>query len=148
MDDMADLIGEARGKKYFDGFRQIMADFSAEEQGLMVVRQTANEEKVSSTYMIIAACIAFALAIGGFLAWMIGNGITNPIQNMTRLMGNLAEGDLKVEITGTERGDEIGQMAAAMQVLKDNSIEAEKLRGEAEKAAEAERQREAEAAEV
>ena len=68
MDDMADFIGETRGKKYFDGFRQIMADFSAEEQGLMVVRQTANEEKVSSTYIIIAACIALALAIGGFLA--------------------------------------------------------------------------------
>jgi methyl-accepting chemotaxis protein len=86
---------------------------------------------------------------------LIGNGIGNPIQNMTRLMGNLAEGDLKVEITGTERGDEIGQMSAAMQVLKDNSIEAEKLRGEAEKASEAQhqrdeedRKREAEAAEA
>lgn len=144
MDDMADLVGEARGKKYFDGFRQIMADFSAEEDGLMIVRQASNEETVSSTYMIIAACIAFALAVGGALAWVIGNGIANPIQKMTSIMGNLAEGDLKVEVTGTERGDEIGQMAAAMQVLKDNSIEAERLRGEAEKAAEAQHQRDEE----
>jgi len=144
MDDMADLVGEARGKKYFDGFRQIMGDFSAEEEGLMEVRQAANEETVSQTYILIAACIAFALAIGGGLAWAIGNGIANPIQNMTSVMGNLAEGDLQVEVTGAERGDEIGQMAAAMQVLKDNSIEAERLRSEAEKAAEAQRQRDEE----
>jgi methyl-accepting chemotaxis protein len=51
MDDMADLIGEARGKKYFDEFRSLMAAFSDEETGLMDVRRADNASKVSSTYM-------------------------------------------------------------------------------------------------
>jgi len=68
MHDMAHQVAKAEGKVYFDGFRQIMADFSAEEQGLMTARQAENEETVSSTYMVIAACMAFALAIGGALA--------------------------------------------------------------------------------
>ena len=35
MDDIADLVVEARGKKYFDGFCNIMGEFTAEETGLM-----------------------------------------------------------------------------------------------------------------
>ena len=35
MDDIADLVVEARGKKYFDGFCNIMGEFMAKETGLM-----------------------------------------------------------------------------------------------------------------
>ena len=35
IDDIADLVGEARGKKYFDGFCNIMGEFMAKETGLM-----------------------------------------------------------------------------------------------------------------
>ena len=50
MDDMADLIGEAQGKQYFDAFRAVMVDFAAEENGLMDQRQANNESTVSTTY--------------------------------------------------------------------------------------------------
>lgn len=50
MDDMADLIGEARGKKYFDAFREIMTAFAAEENGLMEIRQESNSDTVSTTW--------------------------------------------------------------------------------------------------
>jgi len=132
MDDMADLIGEARGKQYFDKFRQIMADFSGEEIGLMEVRQAANVSTVNNTYMMIAICIVVALAIGVALAWLIGNGIANPIRHMTEIMQRLAKGDNEVEIAGAERADEIGDMAETVEVFKQNAIEAERLRGEQE----------------
>ena len=127
MDDMADLIGEARGKKYFDAFRQIMGDFQAEESGLMVQRQESNTATVDFTYMIIGICIAVAVAIGIVLAWIIGNGIANPIRRMTEAMGLLAERDMEAEIPGTDRSDEIGAMAGAVQVFKDSMIEADRL---------------------
>ena len=50
MDDMADLIGEAQGKPYFDAFRAVMVDFAAKENGLMDQRQANNESTVSTTY--------------------------------------------------------------------------------------------------
>ena len=132
MDDMADLIGEARGKQYFDKFRGLMADFSGEEIGLMSVRQAANESTVSTTYIMIGGCIAIAVLIGAVLAWLIGNGIANPIKSMTEVMQRLAKGDKSVDIPGTERGDEIGQMAETVEVFKQNAIETDRLREEQE----------------
>jgi methyl-accepting chemotaxis protein len=142
MDDMADVIGQARGKKYFDRFRQVMADFRAEETGLMEQRQADNEEAVTFTFVLIGVFIALAVLVGIGLAWLIGNGIANPITKMTDAMQRLAKGEKSVEIPGTERGDEIGDMAGAVQVFKDNAIEKDRMeeeRAEAEKKAEEEK---------
>ena len=142
MDDMADLIGEARGKKYFDGFRAIMADFQAEEQALMNQRQESNASTVDFTNILVWACIVGGLAIGFILAWLVGNGLANPVIGMTNAMGRLAEGDTAADIPARDRKDEIGRMAAAVQVFKDNAIEKVRLEAEqveAEKRAEQEK---------
>ena len=130
MDDMADLIGEARGKKYFDAFRKVMAEFSAEEQGLMEARQESSASTVNFTYSIIGICIALGVVIGLALAWLIGNGIAGPIGRMTGVMGDLAEGKKETEVPDQDRKDEVGAMAQAVQVFKDNMIENERLQAE------------------
>ena len=117
MDDMADLVGEARGKVYFDKFRALMADFNAEETGLMEQRQSTNQSTVSNTFVIIGICVAVAIVTGLLLAWLIGNGIANPIRKMTEAMKLLAGGDKGVDIPGTDRSDEVGEMAEAVQVF-------------------------------
>src|SRR3546814_19686724 len=58
---------------------------------------------------------------------------------MTGSMGRLAEGDHGVDIPGTQRGDELGVMAKAVLVFKENMIKAKEL---AAKEAEAQQQRE------
>ncbi|MDH3232366.1 MAG: HAMP domain-containing protein, partial [Alphaproteobacteria bacterium] len=58
--------------------------------------------------------------------------ITRPINNMTSAMGRLADGDVSMEIPGLGRGDEIGKMASAVEVFKENKIEID--RAEAERA--------------
>ena len=130
MDDMADLIGEARGKKYFDAFRALMVEFTAEETGLMEIRQANNEGTVTTTFSVIAIGVTAAVAIGLLLAWLIGNGIAGPIGKMTAVMRRLAGGDTSVDVEGAERSDEIGEMAGAVQVFKDNAIEATRLEEE------------------
>ena len=47
-------------------------------------------------------------------------------------MGRLAEHDMSVQIEGQDRKDEIGLMAAAVQVFKNNMIEADRLKEEQE----------------
>ncbi len=131
MNDIASLVGEARGKTYFDAFRQLMADFSAEEAQLMSQRKAANESAASFVYVMISVCVVLAFAMGGGIAWLLGKNIANPIVSMTQAMKNLAQGDKSVEIVGTDRLDEIGQMAAAVQVFKDNMIKNEELQAAA-----------------
>ena len=55
-----------------------------------------------------------------------------PISAMTGAMRRLAASDRSVVIPGTRRRDEIGVMAAAVQVFKDNMIRAEQLAAEQE----------------
>ena len=135
MDDMADLIGEARGKKYFDAFRGLMAEFQAEEQALMTQRAQFKQQTVDSTDTIIIAGTAAALVLSVLLAWLIGAGIANPLTAMTASMKRLAAGDTAAEVPGTGRRDEIGDMAETVQVFKDNAIEKDRLEAQKQESA-------------
>ncbi len=91
-----------------------------------------------------------ALVLGMVLAWLIARSITRPVASMTGAMTRLADGDLAVSVPALADRDEIGDMAKAVQVFKENAVEkvrmdeAEQKRLEAErKAAEAQRAREA-----
>ena len=82
------------------------------------------------------------LAIGGTLigagiSWFTGRGIARPVVRLSAAMRSLSEGDNKVAILGVERGDEIGAMAKAVDVFKQNAIEMEGMRGAQEEQAEA-----------
>ncbi|MEK1929346.1 MAG: cache domain-containing protein, partial [Pararhizobium sp.] len=83
----------------------------------------------------IAATIATLLAVGvmiGFLATLLSRLVIRPVTDMTGAMERLAAGDLKAEIPGQERRDQIGSMAAAVAVFRTNAIERMRLEGEAE----------------
>lgn len=64
------------------------------------------------------------------LAFLIGRAIAGPVVRMTGAMRTLADGNLGAAVPDTHRGDEIGQMAAAVQVFKEKAIEAEALKEE------------------
>ncbi len=74
---------------------------------------------------------AVAVMLGVLSAFLIGRSIVRPVRGMTAAMHRLAEGDLEVSVPGIEQRDEIGAMAAAMQVFKENARQAERLRHEA-----------------
>ncbi|PWC56347.1 methyl-accepting chemotaxis protein [Azospirillum sp. TSO22-1] len=63
-----------------------------------------------------------AVLLACLLAWAIGRGVSRPVVAMTGAMERLAQGDTAVEVPAAGRRDEIGQMAVAVQVFKDNLI--------------------------
>ncbi len=72
------------------------------------------------------ASILFALGVA-FIAVAVEAGGVRPLTRMTGAMLRLADGDLDTVIPGTGRGDEIGRMAAAMTVFRNNAIQARDL---------------------
>jgi methyl-accepting chemotaxis protein len=76
--------------------------------------------------LVLAGFVGIGLAVV-VVAWLIGRGIAKPVMAMTAAMKALAAGDMVVEVPGGSRWDEIGAMAAAMVVFKDNMIEADRL---------------------
>ncbi len=75
------------------------------------------------------------------LGWCAGRGVSGPIGALERVMRRLAEGDTAAEVPGLTRRDEIGDMARAVRVFKENGIERERLAAEqqSEHAAKAQR---------
>jgi methyl-accepting chemotaxis protein len=79
---------------------------------------------------------AVALVLGLLFAYLIAKGITAPIGEMTGSMTKLASGELETEVPSLSNKDEIGAMAKAVQVFKDNALKVRALEAE-QKAAEA-----------
>jgi|GWRWMinimDraft_9_1066018.scaffolds.fasta_scaffold00027_24 methyl-accepting chemotaxis protein len=86
---------------------------------------------------------AATLVVVVLIGWLVARGIANPIARMASGMTRLANGDTTIEIEGVARKDEIGAMASAMAVFKENAAKAASL-AQAEAMAAAEQARQAE----
>jgi methyl-accepting chemotaxis protein len=67
------------------------------------------------------ATLVIAMISGG-IAWLIGRSISRPLGQLGARMRGLADGALDADIPGIERGDEVGAMAATVQIFKDNAL--------------------------
>ena len=92
--------------------------------------------------MLMGIVGLIAVAAIGAIAWLVARGLSRPIVGMTGAMNKLADGDLETHVPAKGRGDEIGEMAQAVQVFKENAIrvrEMEAEQAEQKRRAEAER---------
>jgi len=110
MDDMALLVGEARGKKYFDKFRDQIATFRDRELALMAQRQQDAEQTVQNTTYTLIAGVLIAVLISLIIAYVLSNSITKPFQNIFRGLTNFSANELK------ELSDAFGGIVRKMSV--------------------------------
>ncbi len=78
---------------------------------------------------------AIALPLGLLLAWVTGRGIIRPISGMTAAMAELAKGRTEITIPSRDARDEMGRMAEAVEVFRQNALERQRLEAEQEAAA-------------
>ena len=81
--------------------------------------------EMSHFLLISGLLITLVIFVFGYL---LSSDIAKPIVAMTRMMEKLSDNDLYINISVDERRDEIGRMAEAMVVFKQNAIEREQLR--------------------
>ena len=86
--------------------------------------------------ILVIALIAVFAAI-----WVLSRQVLRPLAALQGAMGRLAERELATEIVGVGRRDEIGAMARAVKVFKDNMIRADELDAEREATRGAEQRR-------
>ncbi|NVD37602.1 HAMP domain-containing protein [Ensifer sp. HO-A22] len=76
-----------------------------------------------SVIVIILGIAGLGLAVGIGTAFYIGtNHLSRPILDLTGKMKLLAGGDLSADVPFADRKDEIGEMAAAVQIFKQNGL--------------------------
>jgi len=96
-------------------------------------RASALTEQTRSTILIslVVLTIVFAASTGMAL-FVSSRGITAPIAKLRERMISLARGDAEGGVDGQDRRDEVGQMARAVSVFRDNALERIRLENEAE----------------
>jgi methyl-accepting chemotaxis protein len=93
-----------------------------------------------AAYQITAAGLS-AILLSVAAGFFFGRLVSRPIRRMTSVMGLLAAGTLSAEVPDTGRRDEVGDMARAVEVFKQQAIEAERLAAEQDAGAARERRR-------
>ena len=148
----ADLVQEELGARLATAADMRIADLTNEMGAFNEALLTANAKASqdlnrlanSAIVSMAAAGIAATLLAGAFAMWMTTFKVARPLSRMVERMKTLAQGDLNVETEGVGRRDEVGEMAAAVEVFKTNAIQRVKMEKEAAEqraAGDAERER-------
>jgi methyl-accepting chemotaxis protein len=103
---------------------QIKAELSGAIEGI----RSTQTRGLSLLLVIGAVAIVAAVSISFYL----GHIISRPVRKMTTAMERLADGDLETEIPDQQRSDEIGAMASAVCVFKENALEMKRMRTDQE----------------
>jgi methyl-accepting chemotaxis protein len=97
----------------FEGHNWALVATIAEAEALMPLVSMRNS---------ILAGSAVVLALAVIFGLIFSRSVTKPLTRLTKAMGQLAEGFLDVEVKGKERTDEVGAMARAVGVFRENAI--------------------------
>ncbi|WP_421761719.1 methyl-accepting chemotaxis protein [Devosia sp.] len=103
------------------------------DEGVTAANARAEEAKVAADTTIDQVIVvnlilgALVLMVLAFSLFFILRAVAKPIRVITGSMNTLAEGHLDEAIPYTSRGDEIGEMAAAVKVFQVNAIKVREL---------------------
>ncbi|WP_267427339.1 methyl-accepting chemotaxis protein [Methylobacterium sp. GC_Met_2] len=114
---------------YNDVRQALTRDVALNEHG---AHSDADAAMAAASEAMVAVYVAITLAlIAAAAAAAFGLlRVSRPIQSMTGKMAELASGNATIEVPFLQRGDEIGLMAAAVQVFKGNLIRTRALEAE------------------
>jgi methyl-accepting chemotaxis protein len=109
---------------------EALATFIQDQSTQLNQEMVADQKSAFVTSLIVSAvAIVFSIIVALYLS----RAISRPVNQMTDVMTSLAEGNQNVEVEGTERRDEVGRIAKAVLIFKENAIERARMREEEQK---------------
>ncbi len=89
-------------------------------------RAAATIQSKTEAVLLWGGGIGLVVSIG-ILLWIALREVSRPMQGMASEMDKLAQGNLNIVVTGKERKDEVGTLARALDVFKQNALKARDL---------------------
>jgi methyl-accepting chemotaxis protein len=105
---------------------QIAAASTSMQNDFEVTKQSA-DATIAATNLTQETVGVLALLAGVLIAVLVGRSVVRPVAGMTRAMAQLASGNTRVDIPSRELADEIGAMAKAVEVFRENAVERARL---------------------
>jgi methyl-accepting chemotaxis protein len=104
---------------------QKYAEFSSQRSDGIAHDVEGHGGWLQTLMLIVSGCGILGGLLAGYL--MASLALVKPIVASVKNLKQLADGNLEIEVSGVGRRDEIGDIAAAMQVFRDNMIRARDL---------------------
>jgi methyl-accepting chemotaxis protein len=118
------------GKATMDLVRGKVDEIGGVERDLLAKREAMQNKAFATAYTTTVLGGLAGLIIATLMGVLLMRGVAVPINRMTSAITALAKGDTTVNVPGVGRGDEIGAMATAAQIFKDNMIERQRAQAE------------------
>jgi HAMP domain-containing protein len=131
------LVSGGEERRLADRLKQAWADYLSLDAQLVALLRADDVRDAVAAYLgaaahfWILAVLAMMAALCVGIGWSLIRGISVPLRQMTGAMHRLAGGDMATEISATDRKDEVGQMAQAMVVFRQNALETRGLQAAA-----------------
>jgi len=109
-----------------------MEALRAEAEGYLDHLADTSIATVNSTYTSLIVGAGVILALGLATAALLSINLSRGLRQTVDQTRRLAEGDLSVDITGSEHRSELGDLSRALLVFKENAAETRRLTAEAE----------------
>ncbi|MEO7157388.1 MAG: cache domain-containing protein, partial [Vicinamibacterales bacterium] len=119
------------GINYFTLHQPIsMADGTVIGALEIAVDRAPIEAVINKTLTMLGVVSAAALVLIGALALLLSRQLTRPIPRLSSVMSSIAAGELETMVPYTERRNEIGAMARAVEVFRGNTMRVAELGAE------------------
>ena len=117
-------------RESYDAHRAVIDEAVERSNTIFADTEKFAAERGDSISLIIwlVSGVVLVIIVGSAVGVIVG--LAKPVTQMTEAMESLAQGDLTFYIPGADRGDEIGAMAATLQVFKDNIVKTKRLEDE------------------
>ncbi len=118
------LAARAKATRVTDLITKLNTELAGHNDKLDEDADTLSRELMNAMIFGALGGIVMGLIIGLYIS---RKGIVDPIRSIVNCLAKLAEGQLQIDIFGTDRKDEVGEIAQTTLVFKQNMIKAKEL---------------------
>ncbi len=132
----ASLLAEGKDRKVLSSiFAKIEPQLKELQDDANAEFDLANvhlEDSAKLTFWVLIAAMLVSAAVAAALGVVVVRMLSAPLVSMTEAMADLANGDLEIEVPARDFGNEVGEMAEAVETFKQNAVTARQMAKDAE----------------
>ena len=131
------------GKTQMDAIRVLLGEFATMESSLLEQRSDALHAVLTTGRMLGIGGALLAIALAAAASLYLSRDISGPINRLKLAMERMTKGERTLDIEGTGRSDELGEVARAAEVFREALANADRMSAEQEQSREAAAKRQA-----
>jgi methyl-accepting chemotaxis protein len=131
--DMADsdagaaLMFVVNAERSFSQIQKLVEDISERSNDQRDREIARSNARLESQLTLVPGIVLVIVIVSGVVSFLVSGGIAKPVIRIAGVIERVSKGDFNVTVPATGQRDEIGVIAGAVQVFRDEMLEKERL---------------------